>query len=176
MSKGTRVIGLWQRSPVDFSSRYQGDEYMPHPEDRLEELLEMLQQSRYAQPEGEHRGFWRVKYHRKFEKLEKYMDMLLVNYDDVADRIQYLGVIKDLVQSLKNEMDPDRFQYERRICVMLYDSIHKAKAEKVTKAQAEVWTDVMQVLIRGECDREDWLKLSKQLRTSGISWIVGDGE
>jgi hypothetical protein len=102
--------------------------------------------------------------------------VLLVNYDDVADRIQYLGVIKDLVQSLKNEMDPDRFQYERRICVMLYDSIHKAKAEKVTKAQAEVWTDVMQVLIRGECDREDWLKLSKQLRTSGLSWIVGDGE
>ena len=172
MSSETRLIRFPQGSSKNPSARYQGENEVKA---RFEELMELYQQMRFAQPEGEHRGFWYVKYHRIFEKLEKYVDTLFMNYDDVADRIQYLGVIKDLFQNLKNQIDGNRFQYERRICIMLYDSIHKAKAENVTKDQAEVWFDVMRVLIRGECNRDDWLKLSKQLRKSGLSWIVGDG-
>ena len=143
---------------------------------RFEEMRKLYQQSLLTQPESEHRGFWHRKYHRTFDKLESYMDFLLRNYDDVVDRIQYLGVIKDLVQGLMNQLDPTRFQYERRICIMLHDSIHKTKAENVSNAQAEVWADVIQVLIRGECNREDWLKLSRQQRINGLSWIIGDDE
>ena len=109
-------------------------------------------------------------------QLEQAMNSLLIHYDDIADRTRHFDVIKDLAQRLKNAMDSDQFPYERRICVLFHDSIHKAQAETVTKAQAEGWTDILHVLIQGECDRDTWLTLSKQLRTSGLSWIIGDDE
>jgi len=116
---------------------------------------------------------WDNRNQETFSKLQTYLDLLSQTFDDVIDRIQYLGVIKDIIYSLKNSLDVEFYKYERRICIMIYDAIHKLKAEEMKMDQLDTLNDVFGILYAGRCAKQQYTYVDKALRNNGLSWIVG---
>jgi hypothetical protein len=118
-------------------------------------------------------GFWFFKHKEIFLKLKEYIKKLEDNFDDPYDKIQYLGVIKDFVLQLKKDLNKETYNFERKLCIVIYDSIHKAKAEQLDEIQLKVLKDSLETLFKGNCTRNDLRVVEKNLRSSGLNWIIG---
>ncbi|NRS51757.1 hypothetical protein [Brevibacillus sp. HB2.2] len=135
---------------------------------------EQNRQKHYFAEETTETGLWHFKHADIFNKLKKYLTLLTESFDDIIDRIQYLGMVKDNVLLLKNALNKDLYKYERRVCIAIHDAIHKARAEDLEANHLDALVFSFQILFQGDCTKFDFLQVDKRLRKSGISWIVGD--
>lgn len=122
----------------------------------------------------ENGGLWFFKYKDLFQKLKNYMDDLINCFDDPRDKIQNIGVIKDLIYELKNKLNKESYKYERRICVVLYDSLLKNKAERIDINHLDILNQCFEILFKGNCKQDDFRLVDKKLREADLNWIIGD--
>ncbi|MFC7443253.1 hypothetical protein [Laceyella putida] len=119
-------------------------------------------------------SLWHFMHAETFAKLRKYFTYLEEHFDEMHDRTQSLGIIKDLLHQLKNDLNPDLYKYERRICLIIHDAIHKAKAERLTPAHLTVLSRAFETLFQGQCDKHIFRQVDQLLRHHDLNWIIGD--
>ncbi|WP_059051348.1 hypothetical protein [Paenibacillus senegalimassiliensis] len=142
---------------------------------RAIELLEYIARSEQKRQleQTEVESVWFFQYKETFKKLRSYVKELEETFENYAERICSLGAIKDEVDYLIKQLDKDLYKYERRLCIVIYDSIIKVKAEDLTYKHLEVLRESFEVLFRGQCDQTQFKQVEKALRKCGLNWIVG---
>lgn len=138
--------------------------------------VEKQKMNSYIAYNSSNQGLWQFKHAESFKRLRKYISKLEECFEDYRDRVQYLGVIKDTLEKLKNDLDKEIYKYERRIVIVIHQSIHKCKAEEISEEHLKVLLTCMEILFEGSCTREDLQKVDRMLRKSELNWIVGDME
>ncbi|MGM1022551.1 MAG: hypothetical protein ACQEXV_18975 [Bacillota bacterium] len=137
----------------------------------LEYLVKAEQKKQLEEPEID--SIWFFQHKDTFRKLRKYVEDLEETFGDKLERIVTLGAIKDEVEYLTKQLDRDVHKYERRLCIVIYDSIVKVKAEEMSIQQLETLGTSFQVLFSGKCNQTQFKEVEKMLRRSGLNWIVG---
>jgi hypothetical protein len=140
------------------------------------DLLTLRRQALFPQSPARQNAnsLWRFMHADAFSKLRKYFTLLEERFDDMHDRVQTLGIIKDLLHQLKNELHPDLHKYERRICLIIHDAIHKTKAERLTAEHIDVLSRSIDALVNGNCNKQTFRRVDQWLRHHGLNWIMGD--
>lgn len=140
------------------------------------DLITLRQTALFPQPiaKPNTNSLWHFMYDEPFAKLRKTITSLEANFDEMHERTQLLGIIKDLLHQLKNDLNPSIYKYERRLCLIIHDAIHKTKAERLTSAHLSVLSRAITTLCQGNCTKETYRQIDRLLRHHDLNWIIGD--
>lgn len=97
-------------------------------------------------------------------------------FNDINERIFCLisikRILKEVIDSYSQEDDSDA-KYNMRACVILYEIIHKTKAENIEITQLPIIKEIVQNISTRNITKDDFVRYDEILCDAGLDWVFG---